>query len=64
MRDSLGKEIDVGDRVVYSHSRYADLRHGRVVAITSRMIRIQALDHAGSVLKTSSQVAIVEKFDA
>lgn len=64
MRDSLGKEIDVGDRVVYSHSRYADLRHGRVIGITPHMIRIQALNCSASVLKTSSQVAIVEKFNA
>jgi FMN-dependent NADH-azoreductase len=63
MRDILGKEIDLGDKVAFSESSYAVLQHGVVSGMTDKRIRIQ-YPRGGTTLKAPTQVAIVEKFNA
>lgn len=63
MKDRLGKEFKLGDMVVYSDGRYADLYIGHVIGMTPKMIRIQN-PRGGRTLKAPTQVAIVEAKDA
>ena len=64
MLDILGKEIELGDRVAFSRSTYSTLKHGVVVGITEKKIRIQESHYNENTLKFPDQVAVVEKGNA
>lgn len=44
--DVTGKELAVGDKIVYSDSNYATLQVGYVVGITPRNIRVSSNPNA------------------
>lgn len=61
-KDVTGKDLAVGDKVVYSDGRYADLNLGYVIGFSPKNIRVA--DRPGDIhgcIKASSQVAKVEE---
>lgn len=67
MKDCVGKEISLGDKVVCSDMRYADLLIGEVIGFTPKKARIrysrsEHLDMEKSEqLKESYQIFVYEK---
>ncbi len=60
-KDRLGKDLAVGDRVVWCDSRYADLKVGFVTSFTPKCIRVWGQrDSQLGEIKTSVQVAKIE----
>lgn len=60
LKDVTGKDLAVGDKVVYSGGGYMDLSVGYVVGFTPKRIKVaRSLASEGSV-KTSEQVAKVD----
>lgn len=60
-KDVTGKDLSVGDRVVYSGGRYMDLKVGYVVGFTPKRIKVSyRRDDPHGTVKASDQVAKVE----
>ncbi len=43
MRDVLGKELAVGDDVVYTHGRFSDIHQGIVIGFTPQRVKVRSL---------------------
>lgn len=41
MIDRLGREVEIGDRVVFIPNHYKELRIGEIVSITKQKVRIK-----------------------
>ena len=67
MKDCMGKEISLGDKVICSDMRYADLLIGEVIGFTPKKARIrysrsEHLDmEKHEQLKESYQIFVYEK---
>lgn len=60
-KDVTGKELMIGDKVVYSDSRYANLHVGFVIGFTPQNIRVgYRKDQQRGSIKSSDQVAKVD----
>lgn len=40
MKDCMGRDLNIGDKVICSEARYADLLLGEVIGFTDKKIRI------------------------
>lgn len=60
MLDVRGKPLAVGDRVVYSTGRYANLYVGYVVGFTPKRIKVGSSMLSAGIVKSSDQIAKVE----
>lgn len=69
MKDAVGNDLHIGDRVVMTDSHYKELLHGKVVGFTPKMIRVEVVSerrayvgqgqNGNIVLKGSEQVCLV-----
>lgn len=59
-KDVTGKNLSVGDRIVYSGGGYMDLTVGFVVGFTPKRIKVGRTVSSEGTVKTSAQVAKVD----
>lgn len=62
-RDVLGKELAVGDYVVYIVPVYHDLALGRVIGFSPKEVRIMYTDRSGKEHTLTRRPSIVVKVD-
>lgn len=62
MKDILGNELEIGDMVVCTTSKYESLSVGRITRFTPKKAEVKIADkyHWGSGLKDSWQICKVE----
>ena len=60
MKDKLGKELKLGDKIVATgHGGYAELFVGEVIGFTPKMVRVNCIYSNG--LRTPNQVVMLER---
>nr|DAH00706.1 MAG TPA: PLP-dependent enzyme [Crassvirales sp.] len=57
MKDKLGREVEVGDRVVFIPNHYKELREGEIIFITECRVKIKEDNslYARTYIKSSDQ---------
>lgn len=65
MQDFLGRELQLGDFVIFKNPGYSDLTLGKVVKITPKMVRLEYKSRYGekdsTVINSGDTVRVDEK---
>jgi hypothetical protein len=58
--DILGRELAVGDRVVYADGPYSDLEIGIVVKLTPKMVRVKHEKSGNETVRPSNNLTKIQ----